>query len=339
MNKISKLFAVSALAILIFAAGCGDDNGGGPSGPGPFNAVTLTLYSMATLEQGYYYKVWAAKNDARLAASPTTDWAALAEFNIRSGGMNAEGQSRPDTIVNMSNVIIADGTFKNLSVNLDDYDSMFITIQSPSGSSTTPSSTVYMRSEIPDSLEDSSVRGLSFSATINTGINSFVVATPTDDNPDDELSGVWFYRNLNTEEPGLELDPAPTGWRWEGWVWHDGIWLSTGRFIDPEASDDFSGDSGTVRTPGVPGEDFLFNAPAGVTFPWVLAQGDSVAVTLEPEPDPTPGQFRTRMLQAHFQADPSPFALLLLALPTNSSGDPVDFFPGGTAWYRRTEDL
>jgi hypothetical protein len=105
--------------------------------------------------------------------------------------------------------------------------------------------------------------GINFSSS--SGV--YTITTPTD-TVDNDLSGIWFVNSESPPEAGLNLPVLHNGWTYEGLV-NDTI--STGKFTDPGAADEFSGFSGA--TPGFPfpGEDFLLNPPPGLTFPLDLA--------------------------------------------------------------------
>jgi hypothetical protein len=76
------------------------------------------------------------------------------------------------------------------------------------------------------------------------------------------------------------------GWIYEGWVVNTGTPLTSGRFSNAEGVDLFDGYSGTEPGPPFPGEDYLVNAPAGLTFPIDLSDGESLAViSVEPDLD------------------------------------------------------
>jgi hypothetical protein len=106
--------------------------------------------------------------------------------------------------------------------------------------------------------------------------------TPTDDPSANDFSGLWFVDSLDagTPAPGLDLPILYNGWIYEGWVEVNGKLISTGRFSNPAASDLFNGYSGTSAGYSFPGEDFLNNAPSGITFPLDL-RGAKVYVSLE----------------------------------------------------------
>ena len=130
----------------------------------------------------------------------------------------------------------------------------------------------------------------------------FVLATPTDgDRINDEFSGVWFL-TFPGPTPGLRLPELPDGWTYEGWTVIDGIPVTTGTFLRTDQSDNEAPFSGTVRTPNFPGEDFLQNAPAGLTFPTNL-QGATVMISVEPLTEDNPLPFTIAPLSGPVPAD------------------------------------
>ena len=150
----------------------------------------------------------------------------------------------------------------------------------------------------------------------------FLVATPTTaDNPDDDYSGVWFIEVTDAGPvQGLDLPTLPEGWVYEGWAVIDGQPVSTGRFVDPGAPDDFSGFSGPDGSPPFPGEDFIVNAPDGLSFPTDL-RGDTVVISIEPADDDSPAPFAFKPLAAEIPADLEvPGAVVLGAGPALPTG-------------------
>ncbi len=127
----------------------------------------------------------------------------------------------------------------------------------------------------------------------------FVLATPTSTATDDELSGVWFIELVDgAAAQGLDLPELPAGWVYEGWAVIDGQPVTTGRFVDPGAADDFNGFSGTdAAGPNYPGEDFIQNAPEGLEFPTDLT-GRTIVISIEPEDDDSPAPFAFKPLAA-----------------------------------------
>lgn len=130
---------------------------------------------------------------------------------------------------------------------------------------------------------------------------SFVLATPTNDPDGDELSGVWFLA-VPGPEVSLDLPTLPAGWAYEGWTVIEGTPVSTGRFLAADGMDDFDGFSGPNGGPNYPGEDFIVNAPDGLTFPTDLT-GSTVVISVEPDADNSPAPFALKPLVAEVPAE------------------------------------
>lgn len=126
---------------------------------------------------------------------------------------------------------------------------------------------------------------------------SYLLGTPTDGSLDsDETSGLW-WEDLSTGSPlpSLNLPTLPEGWEYEGWVVIDGQPLTTGKFLKVDEPDFAVPFSGTFPGPPFPGEDFLVNAPNGLSFPLDLS-GSITAITVEPSPDNSPAPFLLKPL-------------------------------------------
>ncbi|MGH1493521.1 MAG: hypothetical protein ACRBK7_29675 [Acidimicrobiales bacterium] len=163
-----------------------------------------------------------------------------------------------------------------------------------------------------------------FGQDFSDASGSYILATPSNGNGDplDERSGVWF---LDPAEgtPTLDLPDLPPGWEYEGWAVIDGTPVTTGKFTTATGPDGFNGFSGDQPTPPFPGEDFLFNPPAGLTFPLDL-RGETIAITVEPSPDDSPAPFPIEPLFGRVpnQLDDHELAELNRSLPN----------PKGRAW-------
>jgi hypothetical protein len=158
---------------------------------------------------------------------------------------------------------------------------------------------------------------LRFPIDVRGVAGSFILATPTDDNPANETSGVWFLDPAGGPGPSLTLPEPPAGWVFEGWGVTQGTPLTTGRFTSVTGADLASPFSGPNPGPPFPGEDFLTGLPAGVVAPVNLADGGSmVVITIEPDiggQDPTgAGPFSIKPLVAAVTAGASPGASLPL---------------------------
>ena len=125
----------------------------------------------------------------------------------------------------------------------------------------------------------------------------YLLGTPTDGSLEtDETSGIW-WEDLSTGSPmsSLVLPTLPEGWVYEGWVVIDGQALTTGKFLEVDVADFAAPYSGTSAGPPYPGEDFILNAPAGLSFPLDLS-GSKAVITVEPFPDNSPMPFSLKPL-------------------------------------------
>jgi hypothetical protein len=137
----------------------------------------------------------------------------------------------------------------------------------------------------------------------STSTGKYILATPTDTDMSNEASGVWFLDNTSTTPvAGLDLPILTDGWKYEGWAVINGQPISTGTFTNVAATDDLAVFSGSVALPSpngtdgfFPGEDFLLNAPSGVTFPTDL-KGATIVISVEPSPDNSPMPFTLKPL-------------------------------------------
>ncbi len=147
----------------------------------------------------------------------------------------------------------------------------------------------------------------------------YLLASPTDDDTTDERSGLWF---INMGNPGLTLPTLPSGWSYEGWAVIDMIPVTTGKFTMVSGADSSAPYSGPNPGPPFPGEDFVMNAPMGLTFPTDLRSGKAV-ITIEPDPDNAATPFFLKPLVAQIPdtaADHTPYMM------NNNSAS----FPSGT---------
>ncbi|MFW9856939.1 MAG: hypothetical protein ACFFFG_17955 [Candidatus Thorarchaeota archaeon] len=133
---------------------------------------------------------------------------------------------------------------------------------------------------------------------IGVGLSSisggYILASPTDPSVSD-LSGIWFLDPTSgTPVESLDLpDLSETDWVYEGWVVLNGTAVTTGTFDNGSMADAFDGYSGTAGGPPFPGEDFIQNAPSGLTFPTDIS-GSTVVISVEPrmDNDAAPFQFK-----------------------------------------------
>ena len=186
-----------------------------------------------------------------------------------------------------------------------------------------PAATHFVAGDLVDGVADLTIdHAAALGTDFADATGSFVLATPSTEASDDELSGVWFI-TVPGPEAALSLPELPEGWVYEGWAVVDGTPVSTGTFTDGTGADASGIYSGPGGTPGYPGEDFVLNAPDGLTFPTDLS-GATIVVSVEPAPDDSPAPFALKPLVGQVPADAEP-------LPVSYGLDNAGTLPTGIA--------
>ena len=119
----------------------------------------------------------------------------------------------------------------------------------------------------------------------------FILATPTTaSDPNDYDQGIWWLDPAGGPAASLTLPTLPAGWAYEGWVVGMGGPISTGRFLTPAGADDDGAGpaAGPDGAPPFPGQDFI-NPPEYLI-------GYAAVISVEPEPDNSPGPFAIKPL-------------------------------------------
>jgi len=150
----------------------------------------------------------------------------------------------------------------------------------------------------------SSAHMAALGSDFSTAMGTYILATPTTETMDDELSGVW-YLDLSSGSPmqGLELPSLPSNWKYEGWMVINGTPVSTGTFSAIDMMDDDASYSGMdANGPPFPGEDLVANAPSGLSFPTNLS-GTTTVISIEPNPDNSPMPFAFKPLVGNVPAN------------------------------------
>jgi hypothetical protein len=171
-----------------------------------------------------------------------------------------------------------------------------LTIEPVPDTSSAPSETHLLAGDFsgnsaPLTVGHSAALGNDFSTTVG----KYILATPTNGNGTNELSGIWFLDLVPPPAIGLILPTLPAGWKYEGWAVINGSPVTTGTFLKADTVDESAPYSGTLPGPPFPGEDFLMNAPAGQTFPTNLA-GMVAVISIEPFPDNSISPFTLKPL-------------------------------------------
>lgn len=267
--KVLSLFAV-ALAAALVVAGCG-------GGDGAEKTLVLSFKGVETLSNGYHYEGWALIN-----GKPVT----TGKFNVDASG----------AVVDLSGKGIENGEFKT-GLKLREATAIVLTIEPAGDKDTVPTATHVLAGDVSGRSANLTVgHRLALGDSFGNASGKYILATPTDGDGTNETSGIWFL-DLTSGGPtqGLRLPTLPPGWAFEGWVVISGKPVTTGRFVNPGAADLSAPYSGPQSAPPFPGEDFLRNAPAGLTFPVDISGGLAV-ISLEPDPDDSPGPFTLKPL-------------------------------------------
>lgn len=290
-----------ALAAILPLAACDES-----TSPDDDGRLELAFTGLEPLANGYHYEGWAITDGTPVSTG---------KFNVDTNGV----------LVTVAGATITDGAF-DTDVDLEDADEIVITIEPSGDTDAVPSSTKILAGSLTGtsatlSIDASQALGTNFS----TAEGTFILATPTDgDTTANETSGIWFLEMVGgMPMAGLVLPTLPAGWRYEGWAVIDGQPVTTGTFTTPIGADAAAPFSGPQPGPPFPGEDFLMNAPAGLSFPTNLS-GAMAVITVEPMPDDSPMPFTLKPLTRAIPAgaaDRTPYAM---SLSTTS-------FPSGTA--------
>ncbi|MFT4534034.1 MAG: hypothetical protein ACJA1A_000197 [Saprospiraceae bacterium] len=287
-NNIFKLMVLGFAMIMV---SCGDDD------KTTDNQLTLNLAGLADLGSDYAYEGWILVD-----GSPKT----TGVFTVDVDG------------------IASKTSFEVSEDDLEDATAFILTIEPSPDSDPAPSAVHILAG---DFSTDNAALTVSHSAAIGTDFTAstgrYILATPTDGMDNNEESGVWFLDNSSgSAVAGLTIPTLPEGWAYEGWAVIDGTPVTTGTFISASGVDAASTFSGSNPGPGCPGEDFVQNAPSGLTFPTNL-QGATIVVSVEPVPDNSPTPFLLKPLVGMTAADAPVHSVLDMAnnaAATNPTG-------------------
>ncbi len=294
-----NVFAMLVIT-LMFIAGC--DSGDVTEQEAAKVQVRLELEGLPPLQDGFTYQAWAKVG---FETFPTD------RFNVAENGsfVNAAGQFIQNALV--------------FAVDVAAADEVFITIEDKRDSDDAPSGTVILGGTVSGSVATlTPTDPIALDASFAGLTGTFMVMHHSDFVAGSETSGLWFTNgSQGSPTAGLSLPALPDGWIYEGWLDTGAALISTGTFRSGSAADTASPYSST-DTPLFPGEDFLENAPTGVTFPLNPA-GATARVTIEPFPDDT--------------VDPYGFFIMSGSVPSSpTAGTPYPLgadiqMPSGTA--------
>jgi hypothetical protein len=206
-----------------------------------------------------------------------------------------------------------------------DLISKFVLTLEPSGDTDTIPSLV--KPLAGDFADDEASLTANLGVSLGSVSGKYILATPSNGADTNENSGIWFL-DPSGPSAGLTLpDLSSTNWVYEGWVVIDGTPVTTGKFNktdEADVFDDFSSDQGY---PPFPGEDFLTNAPSGLTFPTDIS-GDKAVISIEPREDNSPDPFQFKPLVGDIPTDAVDHTAYTLTDMTGS-------FATGTASFKQ----
>ena len=237
--------------------------------------LTLAINGLEDLGTNYVYEGWIMVNGSPVSSG---------RFSVNSTGQLSQTSfAIPENQLNSATAFI-------------------LTIEPATNDNPAPSDVHILAGDFNGSTGSVSVsHSAALGNSFSTAAGKYILATPTDGGSmNNEESGIWFLDNSSgTPATGLNLPNLPAGWKYEGWVVFKGKPVSTGTFTNPAMADSNATTStykGNANSgPAFPGEDFLQNAPSGLTFPTDL-KGKTVAISIEPYPDNSPNPFLLKPL-------------------------------------------
>ena len=291
MKKLLILF----LGLTAFFIGCDDDDSSVESNTSSLN---LNISGLEDLGSSAMYEGW-----IMVDGSPKT-----------TGTFSVDGTGK-----------LSKSSFDIDSDDLNSATAFILTIEPNPDPSPNPSYVHIIAGDFSGASASLSVgHGAALGDNFSSISGKYILATPTNGAETDEKSGIWFLDlSSGTPSVGLDLPTLPTGWKYEGWTVINGVPVTTGTFTSVNTVDDADPFSSTQPGPPFPGEDYLVNAPSGLTFPTNLAGGTAV-ISIEPDPDNSPNPFILKPLVKMIPSDAADHV-------TYTMDKNLGSFPTGTA--------
>ncbi|MBI3006595.1 MAG: hypothetical protein HYY49_14460 [Ignavibacteriales bacterium] len=272
-----------------------------PVAPTSKMILAMNFSGLQPLAGGFHYEGWAMVNNQPL---PT-------------GKFNIDAQN---SLTTLSGQVITNGEF-NVGFDIGSASAIIITIEPAGDNDIIPAATKYLGGNVSNGAATLTIaHAAALGTDFTSAAGKYILATPTDTVSSNERSGVWFLQ-LPGATAGLSVPNLPAGWKYEGWAVANQP-LTTGKFSSSNSSDQAAPYSGPNPGPPFPGEDFLLNAPGGLTFPLDLA-GKTIVLSVEPDPDDSPNPFTLKPLAHQVPAnaqDHVTFTMLNQATSTSPTG-------------------
>lgn len=271
MKNLSNLLTAFTLLILVGLTSCSDDDNNDVTPENQLGTLNMEFTGLPDLGSDYAYEGWIIVDGAPVTA----------------GIFNVDENGNPDKT-----------SFLLDAAQLDRATAYALTIEPVPDNDPAPSKVHILAGDFNDKVSDlNTEHPLAIGTNFLDAKGSYLLGTPTDGSLEtDETSGIWWEDlSTGTPLPSLTLPTLLEGWEYEGWVVIDGKPLSTGKFLRVDEPDFATPFSGAFPGPPFPGEDFLVNAPDGLSFPLDLS-GNITAITVEPFPDNSPAPFSLKPL-------------------------------------------
>ncbi|MBD0832039.1 anti-sigma factor [Aestuariibaculum sediminum] len=267
------------LVLTSFVFSCSDDD------DNTSNTLTLNLQGLEALGDDFVYEGWIIVNGAPISTGVFSSVTFPQEFTV-----SAKDLQLATTFV--------------------------LSIEPKNDTDPAPSNTKILAGDF--ALNQAIINSKAVVGDFSESSGKYILATPTNGNNTNEFSGVWFL-DLSSGSPatGLDLPELNSGWKYEGWVVMNGQPISTGTFSSVSGFDDNATTStfkGSINDgPPFPGEDYIQNAPTGLTFPTDL-RGAVTVISVEPYPDNSSAPFAFKPLMANIPTNAADHATLSLTV-------------------------
>ncbi len=273
MFKLKNLLFFVSVFSVGFLSSCGDDDNAPED-----KTLNINISGLEDLGADYMYEGWLIVDGSPISTGL---------FSVDANGA------------------LSKTAFDVAGDDLDAATKFVVSIEPTQDSDPAPSAVKILGGDFSGNTSTLSIGdGAALGNDLTTAAGAYILATPTNGDGDaaDERSGVWFLDPTAGPGPGLTLPTLPDGWAYEGWAVVGGTPVSTGTFTSVSGVDNAAIHSGMDSGPAYPGEDFLLNAPTGVTFPVDLREA-AIVISIEPQPDNSAAPFLLKPLVGGVPAD------------------------------------
>lgn len=261
---MKKLPIIALAASALFLGACNDDDDNASTNNGN---LEVNLTGLESLGNDYVYEGWLIVNGEPVSTGTFTSVQFPQSFEVNAATLSAASK-------------------------------FVLSIEPAVDNDPAPAATKILAGDFTSNTANVSTQEML--GDLNNAAGKYILATPTDNDPNNETSGIWFLDNSSgSAMAGLSLPELPAGWKYEGWVVMNGTPVSTGTFTAVDMADDNAATSpykGTAGNgPAYPGEDFLMGSYAGINFPADL-KGKTAVISVEPYPDNAAAPFALKPL-------------------------------------------